>query len=116
MKVVMQGSNSIAANSTNNNVLTGEKYERSPGNAVGVCYITGSATGLQAALNVGGLAVSDTITCNTQNRSPVVPDDLLIDQWRAGEGKLIQLTVENTTGGALTVQWRIELQEEEDFM
>jgi len=111
MKVVMQGSTSIAANSTNNNVLAGEKYERPPGDAYGACYITGSAVGLEAALNVNGLAVSDTITVNAQNRSPVVPDDLLIDTWQAEGGALIQLRVENTTGGALTVQWRVELEQ-----
>jgi len=109
MKVVMQGTDSIAANSTNSNVLTGQKYERSPGNALGACYNTGSATGLLASLNVGGIAVSDTINVGSANRTPVVPDDLLVDDWEAPEGDLIQLQVENTTAGALAYQWRIEL-------
>lgn len=109
----MQGSNSIAANTTNANVLTGQKYERPPGDALGSLYITGSAAGLEASLNVGGQAVTDTITVNTQNRLPVVPDDLMIDDWEAGEGSLIQLSVTNTTGGALTVNWRVELMEAE---
>lgn len=111
MKVVMQDSVSVAANSTNSNVITGQKYERSPGDAVGAVYNTGSATGLRAALNVGGIAVSDTINVGAANRTPVVPDDLLVDEWEAPEGALIQLQVENTTGGALVYQWRIELVE-----
>jgi len=113
MKVLMQGTTSIAANSTNKNVLTGEKYERPPANAIGTVYITGSATGLDATVNVGGLAVTDNLTVNAQNRSPVVPDDLLIDGWDAVENQLIQLQIANTTGGALTAQWRVILDDGE---
>jgi len=109
MKVVMQGTVSVPPNSTINNVLTGEKFERAPGNAIGSCYNTGSATGLLATLNVGGTSVSDTINVGAANRTPVVPDDLLIDEWEAPKGELIQLQVENTFTGALTYQWRIEL-------
>jgi len=109
MKVVMQGTSSVPANDTIPNVLTGEKFERAPGNAMGACYNTGSATGLKATLNVGGNSVSDTVNVGAANRTPVVPDDLLIDDWEAPSGDLIQLTVENVTGVALTYQWRIEL-------
>lgn len=116
MKVVMQGSNSIAANTTNNNVLTGQKYERPPGSAIGALYLAGSALGLTAELNVGGNAVSDTLTVSAQNRLPVVPDDLAIDEWEAPEGELIQLKIANTTAGALTIFWRVELYEVYDEM
>jgi len=109
MKVVMQETNSVPANSQIASVLVGQKYERAPGDALGAVYNTGSATGLRASLNVGGIAVSDTINVGAANRTPVVPDDLLIDDWMAPEGALIQLQVENTTAGALTYQWRVEL-------
>jgi hypothetical protein len=39
-----------------------------------------------------------------------VPDDLLIDGWEAVKEQLIQITVANTTGGALTFFWRVELE------
>jgi len=113
MKVVMQGATSVAANSTVNNVLSGEKYERPPGDALGALYATGSAAGLTCELNVNGAAVSDTLTVNTQNRLPVVPDDLVIDEWEAPQGGLIQLQASNSTGGALTFNWRVELAEAE---
>jgi len=109
MKLLMQGTTTVAANGTVNNVLAGEKYERPPGNAKGTLYLTGSATGLEAAINVGGVAVSDTVTVNAQNRTPQVPDDLLIDDWDAIINSLIQLTLFNTTAGALTAQWKIVL-------
>jgi len=110
-KVIMQGQTTVAANSTVNNVLTGQKYERSPVPALGVLFANGSAAGLQAELNVNGRSVTDQIQINTQNRLPVVPDDMAVDEWEAPEGALIQLKVSNTTGGALTFFWRIELQE-----
>lgn len=110
-KVVMQGSTVISANSSNANVLTGQKYERPPGDAIGTLYVTGSATGLSVELNCDGKAISDTIQVNVQNRIPVVPDDMLIDGWEAFEGKLIQLKAINSTAGALTLFWRVELQE-----
>lgn len=107
--VTMQGSNSIAANATNSNVLTGERYERAPYNAMGGLYVTGSAAGLTAELNVGGDSVTPPTQVNTQNRFPVVPDDILVADWEAIGGNLIQVTVVNTTAGALTVRWRVDL-------
>lgn len=113
MKVAMQGQTSVAANSTTDNVLNGQRYERCPWPALGALYVNGSATGLKAELNVGGVSITPPIVCNTQNRSPVVPDDILIDQWEALPNSLLQLTIVNTTAGALTAFWRVDLQEVE---
>ncbi|MGH7198312.1 MAG: hypothetical protein ACREH5_06195 [Candidatus Omnitrophota bacterium] len=110
MIVTMQGSTSIAANASNSGILTGQKYERPPFQAIGTLYITGSATGLFAEINVDGLAVSDEVTVGAQNRVPVIPDDLLIAGWEAPMGGLIQLKVRNSTGGALTTFWKILLE------
>jgi len=109
MKVCMQGQTSIAANSSTDNVLTGQRFERAPWPALGSLSVNGSAAGLRAELNVGGQSVTPPVVCNTQNRSPVVPDDTLIDQWEVLPQGLIQLTITNTTGGALTAFWRIDL-------
>ena len=111
MRVCMQGETSIAANSTDNNVLTDQRYERSPYNAMGTLYVNGSAAGLTAELNVGGVSVTPPVQCNTVNATPTVPDDLLISDWEAPMNAKIQLTIVNTTGGALTAFWRVELQE-----
>ncbi len=111
MKVVMQSNQSVAANTTVANVLSGERYERVPFNAIGGLYCAGSAAGLTAELNVGGISVSPPTKVNAQNRLPVVPDDELVSGWEAPEGKLIQLSVVNTTGGALTFNFKVELEE-----
>ena len=110
MKVAMQQSISIAANSTNNNVIAQQRYERPPFNAIGSLYATGSAAGLTAELNVAGNSITPPVTVNAQNRIPVVPDDLLLEGFEVPADSLLQLTVVNTTGGALTFFWKIELE------
>lgn len=111
-KVAMQSSVSVAANSTNTNTLSGQRYERCPFDfALGGLYLCGSALGLTGELNVGGRSITPPTSMNAQNRMPVVPDDSLIEEWQAGRGELIQLTIVNTTAGALTAFWRIELVE-----
>ena len=109
MKVCMQSSVSVAANATNNNILSGQRYERPPFNSYGTLYACGSAAGLTAEINVGGRSVTPAINVGTQNHFPIVPDDMLIDSWEAVKDQLIQITVANTTGGALTFFWRVEL-------
>jgi len=111
MKNVMQSSASIAANTTNENVLTGQRFERAPSPAIGGLYVCGSASGLTAELNVGGRSVTPPTSVNTQNRFPVVPDDSLAMDWEAYAGELIRVRIVNTTAGALTIFWRVELEE-----
>lgn len=113
MKNVMQSSASIAANTTNENVLSGQRFERAPGPSIGGLYVCGSASGLTAELNVGGRSVTPPTSVNTQNRFPVVPDDSLAMDWEAYQGELIQVRIVNTTAGALTIFWRVELEEAE---
>lgn len=111
-RIAMQSSNSIGANSTTENVLSGQRFERCPYMAaLGGLYVTGSAAGLTAELNVGGRSVTPPTNVNAQNRLPVVPDDSLIEEWEAYSGELLQLRGVNTTGGALTLFWRVELVE-----
>lgn len=109
MQVVMADSVSIAPNSTDPNVLDGEIYKRSPVNATGTLYQTGSASGLLSSLNIGGFQVADKLNVGAANAIPKTDEDMIVNQWKAPEGKLIKLSVENTTGGALTYQYRIPL-------
>jgi len=110
MILTMQQNTSVAANTTVGTTLNGQLYERPPFDAIGTLYITASATGMFAQVNVDGVAVSDEVTVGLQNRVPVVPDDLLIAGWEAPQGGLIQLRLRNSTGGALTNFWKILLQ------
>ena len=92
MQVVMQGTETFAAAGTVQNVLTGERYERPPWDAMGDLYMQASAINLVTAeLNVGGISVSGQVNVGGQNRLPLVPDDTLVSDWEAGTGALIQL-------------------------
>jgi len=105
----MQGATAVAATTTTENIISGQRYERSPWDAMGALYTAGSAAGLTAELNVNGISVTPPTTVNAQNRLPTVPDDMLVDDWEAPAGGLIQLRAVNSTGGALTLNWRVEL-------
>jgi len=109
MKVVMQGQTAFGGAGTNENVLTGQRYERAPFDAIGTLYTCGSAAGLTAELNTGGRSITPPTVVNAQSRLPVVPDDMLVSDWEVARGDLIQVRVVAT--GALTIFWRVELEE-----
>jgi hypothetical protein len=110
MKLVMQGVTTIAAGTTDPDVLSGQKYNRPPMNAIATLYCTGSALGLTAEMNINGLANTDKIAVNDQNRFPVVPDDLLSTDMEAPQGGLMQLSVTNNDPtNNLDFFWRVEL-------
>ena len=114
MNNIMQKITAVAANTTISNVLQGERFERGPHViGIGALMCCGSAAGLTAELNVGGVSITPPTSVNTQNRYPIVPDDLLAANWEVPKGELIQLTVVNTTGGALNFFWRVEIEEAE---
>lgn len=113
MKWTMQNSISVGAGATNENILATERFARPVVDSIGDLYVTGSALGLTAELNVAGQSVTPPTGVNAQNRFPVVPDDLLCQDFEAPVDKQIQLRVVNTTGGALTVFWRIDLEDAE---
>ena len=107
--VLMETENSVAANVTNNNVLSGELYERAPFDGLLTYYSTGSAAGLREQLFVAGQAITGRKFVNTQNRMPVVPDDQQMAGVIVQRGDQIVLRVDNTTGGALTHRSRFEI-------
>ena len=110
-KVMDEVSTSVAANGRTSNVLSGRTYERAPFNGYLTFYSTGSAAGLEEQITVGGQAITGgPAPVNTQNRSPVIPDDMRVDGIPVYQGQLIQVTVNNTTAGALTHRLRMELE------
>lgn len=114
MRVVMEIEEAIAANATNNNVIRDQQYQVAPFSGFLTLYDTGSATGLRRTLNVGGASVLDRGFVNTNNRAPVVPDDMIISEVEVYEGQQIFLPVQNTTAGSLTYRARLELEEGEE--
>ena len=112
---VMEIEVSVAANDTEENVLQGQRFERMPFDGFVSLLSSGSAAGLRHELNVGGESASPRMPVNAQNRSPVAPDDLIIADVEALQGELLQLTVANTTAGALTYRARVLIEMAEAF-
>lgn len=102
----MQDSVSVAANAVSANVLAGQLYEFvDPGTVVTVS-VTGSATGLRTTFICGVPLINDQ-AINLQNRFPLIPDDIVHSGLVPG-GRMV-LTARNTTAGALTFFWRVDL-------
>ena len=102
----MQDSLSVAANAVSANVLAGQLYEFvAPGTNVTVSC-TGSATGLRTSFICGIPLINDQ-AINLQNRFPLIPDDI-IHSGQVPGGRMV-LTARNSTAGALTFFWRVDL-------
>lgn len=102
----MQDSVSVAANSVSANVLAGQLYEFVPNGTTVTLGCTGSATGLRATL-VANIPVLNDQAINLQNRFPIIPDDIIFS-GRVRACRLV-LTARNTTAGALTFFWRVDV-------
>lgn len=107
---------SVAANSTDQNVLqTNGNRVRTIPQQFGIVritlYDTGSATGLNSSLFNGNDNPIENSAVNAQNRVPVVPDDIVATDIYGSGGEQLQLSVTNTTAGALTYFYRIEIEE-----
>lgn len=103
---VMQDSVSVAANSVSANVLAGQLYEFVPTGTRVTLSCTGSATGLRATL-IANIPVMNDQAINLQNRFPIIPDDIVF-QGQVRQCRLV-LTARNTTAGALTFFWRVDV-------
>jgi hypothetical protein len=98
---MIQVTGSVAANSVNDNVITGSQFEYLPYNASLEFGLVGSATGLQADAYSGQDILCESMSISTQNRFPVYPDDYTLTDVAAA-GERVKVRIRNTTGGALT--------------
>jgi hypothetical protein len=102
----MQDSVSVAANSVSSNVLAGQLYEFVPSGTKVTLSCTGSATGLRSTL-IANVPVMNDQAINLQNRFPIIPDDIIYSG--VVRACRLFLTARNTTGGALTFFWRVDI-------
>lgn len=109
---IIQDSISVGAGATNTNVLSGKTFERVPADSQQVFMTlkdSGSATGLQRAFNVGGSIEVERGLVSATNRVPQLKDTVGEDVEGFG-GDLLQLSVENTTAGALTYFYSLAIE------
>lgn len=105
---LIQSSVTIAANSVTDNVLTGSQFEFLPYNAALNFGMTASATGLTVDAYSGQDTLCENLAPSLQNRFPIYPDDFNLTDV-AGAGERIKLRVRNTTGGALTFFYAVQI-------
>lgn len=105
---VIQNTVSIAANTTNDNVIQGSQFEFLPYNAQLEFGLVGSATGLVADVYSGADTVAERYALSTQNRFPIYPDDYPLTDLAAA-GERVKVRVSNTTGGALTLFYSVRV-------
>jgi len=97
---------SVAANTSSTNQLAGQLYEFLDRPAKVMLAAAASAVGLNVTLLIGGVAVVNDQPVSQANRFPVLPDDIVTAE--RGMGRMI-LTFRNTTGGALTANWSMDV-------
>lgn len=104
----MQNSVLVGANAVSANVLAGQLYEFLSQNSQIVLSCSGSAAGLNVTLLAGGVALINDQAISAQNRFPIIPDDIVTQEIVPAGARLL-LTFRNTTGGALTAFWRVDV-------
>lgn len=102
---VMQKSVSIAANATETNILQGEPFEFLPYNAEVQFGLNQSATGLEVDVHSGQDMLCSQFEPLIQTTMPNNEEMDFSDLVAAGERLTIKVT--NTTGGALSLLYRI---------
>lgn len=95
----IQRSDTIVANTTNDNVLAGNQFEFAPTRSIVEIAVIGSAIGLEVDILIGARAVVTRLIPLLKATAAIYPDDFL----RAGaqQGERIIIRIRNTTGGNL---------------
>lgn len=115
--IIIEDSISVAATSINDNVIVSNaslrRYLRAPFNCRGKIMAVISATGLRISLDYGSKNVvgESDLRVGTDLQDPL---DVLSDMWFPEEGAQLVLRAANTTGGAITLRYRIILTEWEE--
>lgn len=110
-RVMQRGPVSIPDNSVDFQLLDGLRYERPPVPSILEVLMTASAAGLTRELYVDTGSIAPASAIPPLNRVPLDPFDKTIEGVEVPEDKLIQLSITNRSGGALSVFWKTILQE-----
>ena len=105
---VIQKEVSIAANSSNENILSGSAFEFLRGNAVVSIGLTAAATGLVANIQSGADIVLEESPLEIKTTYPTIPDEMYYNDVGVLGDRLV-IRVRNTTGGALVVRAIVQI-------
>lgn len=110
-RVTVRGPVSIAASAIDVQQFSGIRYERAPSDSIMRILMTASATGLTKQIFVDMDSIAPPSSIPPLNRVPQDPFDQVINQVEVEKDSQIELSVSNSTGGAITVNWRLVLDE-----
>jgi len=117
--VIIEDVISVAANTINNNVIASNtslrRYLRAPFRGQGRLLFAQSAAGLFIDFDVGSKNIVSNSTAEV-NSVITDPDNVIADQWGAEEGDQFVLRVANTTAGALSIRYRLELHPADELL
>jgi hypothetical protein len=97
---------SVAANAVSANQVAGQLFEFLDRPTRLLLAAASSAAGINCTLLVGGVAYVNDQPISQANRFPIIPDDVVTAERARGR---IVLTFRNTTAGALTVNWSLDV-------
>lgn len=104
----VQGSTSVAANSSSGNVLSGKIAEIVTRPSKVRFAAVAAAAGVKGAILSGSETLMEESDLSAANRFPLDPDDVIITDVAMPNDRL-SLAFRNTTAGALVVQWFVEV-------
>lgn len=97
---VIQSEVSVAANTTNNNIISGSAFEYSRGRTLLSCGVTAAATGTLTTIQSGADVILEESATYIATQFPIVPDQMFYNDVMEMFDRL-RIQVRNTTGGAL---------------
>lgn len=100
---VIQRETAIAANATDDNLLSGSAFEFARGNILVSMGVTQSATGLLITINSGSDVVLEETPPVIATRYPIIPDEMYYNDVAVVGDRLV-IRVRNSTAGALTAR------------
>lgn len=106
---VMSDRQSVAANATVQNVLTGKVHEFLSQPSVVRVYAAASAVGLNTSFLVGNESIVQDQEISAANRFPLVPDDFVAESGGIPGDRII-ISYRNTTAAAITAFTRVEVE------
>lgn len=105
----MTDTRSIAANTQEDNIISGKLHEFLPEDSVVRLAAVAAAAGIRTSFLVGGEATVQDQEISDENRWPVIPDDIVAEAAGFG-GDRILVSMRNTTGAAIVVQSVIDVE------
>jgi len=110
MQNVIQRSVSVPANSSIENIISGNQFEFLDRDSLLAFGFTQSAAGLEVTGFLNQRTIFNGVEPIVKATSPIIPDDNVAADVPGIDGERIIIPVTNTTAGALTLRYTVRIQ------